>query len=137
MGWEHGFPSPSSALFVKQVMVQAEECAWPPTSRPRLSLFSLFHPCLVLSCPVFLTISNPYFTLLSACGGTGTQRAPGTCQSQRDGNGGAEKPPPRQMGLSEDLCGAGSVWPSFYVVSSQTCTWALHSQFLLRKNVKK
>lgn len=64
MGWEHGFPSPSSALFVKQVMVQAEECGWPRTSRPRLSLFSRFHPCLVLSCPVFLTISSCYFTPL-------------------------------------------------------------------------
>lgn len=74
---------------------------------------------------------------LPACGGTGTQTAPGTCQSRRDGNGGAEKPPPRQMGPSEDLCGAGPLWPSFYVVSSQTRTWALHSQFLLRKNVKK
>lgn len=96
MGCEHGFPSPSSALFVKQVMVQAEECGWPPTSRPHLSLFLLFHPCLVLSCPVFLTISSPYFTVLSACGGTGMQRAPGTCQTQRDGNSGAEKPRVRQ-----------------------------------------
>lgn len=50
------------------------------------------HPCLVLSCPVFLTISSPYFTPLSAYGDTGLQRAPVPSQSWRDSNGGAEKP---------------------------------------------
>lgn len=88
------------------------------------------HPCLVLPCLVVLTAASPYFMPLNAYGGTGLQRAPFTCQSQGDGNGGAEK---SRVCLDKwpsqsTLCGPGLVWTwtSFWVVNVQVCIcWAL------------
>lgn len=74
-----------------------------PQSRRHPSLFSLFTPLLGF---ILSHGFNPYFIPFSACGDSGLQRAPVTCQSPRDGT--------------------GLVWPSVCSVSSLACPWALH-----------